>query len=157
MATTRQQDHPALYDRDFYSWALDQARALQEHRIEDLDWENLAEEVGDLARSERRAFGSQCARLVEHLLKFAFSTPADLKRNRRVRRLSLIEARAELADLLAESPGLRPSASELFEAGWKLGRLKALEALELPDDAISKAPLWSFDQALDENFIPSQS
>lgn len=155
MATTRHHTEPTLYDRDFYSWALDQARALQEHRIEDLDWENLAEEVGDLARSERRAFRSQCARLVEHLLKLAFSSPADIRQNGRLWRLSLIEARTELAELLAESPGLQPLVGELFEAGWKLGRIRALAALEVADDAISQAPLWSFDQASDKNFIPS--
>jgi hypothetical protein len=57
MATTKQAES-ALYDRDFYSWAREQARALLEHRIEELDWENLAEEVADLARGERYAFRS---------------------------------------------------------------------------------------------------
>jgi hypothetical protein len=38
-----------LYDQDSYSWALAQARALRERRLEELDWDNLAEEVGDLA------------------------------------------------------------------------------------------------------------
>jgi Domain of unknown function DUF29 len=155
MATTKQVES-ALYDRDFYSWAREQAHALIEHRIEELDWENLAEEVADLARSERRAFRSQCARLTEHLLKFAFSPSAKIERDGRLWRLSLIEERSELTDLLAESPGLRPSIGELFEAGWRIGRLQALKAIEVPDEAIPKAPLWSFDQAIDENFIPSK-
>jgi Domain of unknown function DUF29 len=45
-------DRQSLYERNYYTWALKQARALKEHRAEMLDWENLAEEVGDLARSE---------------------------------------------------------------------------------------------------------
>jgi hypothetical protein len=156
MATTKQrQTDITLYDRDYYSWALEQARALREHRIEELDWENLAEEVGDLARSERRAFRSQCARLVEHLLKLAFSTPMELRRNQRLWRLSLIAARSELADLLTESPGLRPSAGELFESGWKLGRIEALKSVNVPEDVIPDSPLWQFDQAVDEAFLPS--
>ena len=40
---------PGLYDNDNYSWALEQARALRERRADLLDWNNLAEEVGDLA------------------------------------------------------------------------------------------------------------
>jgi hypothetical protein len=39
-------DKPSLYERDFYTWAVRQARALKEHRLEDLDWENLSDEVG---------------------------------------------------------------------------------------------------------------
>jgi hypothetical protein len=146
-----------LYDRDFYSWALEQSDALREHRTEALDWENLAEEVGDLARNERRAFRSQCARLVEHLLKFAFAPPAEIKRNPRLWRLTLLEARSELSDLLMESPGLRPAIADLFAAGWRSGRLKALQALDCLEEALPKDPLWSFEQAIDENFIPRKA
>jgi hypothetical protein len=35
----------SLYERDYYTWALEQARALREHRLEDLDWDNVADEV----------------------------------------------------------------------------------------------------------------
>ncbi len=59
----------SLYERDYYTWALEQARALQERRIEEVDWENLAEEIGDLGRSEARSVRSQLARLLAHLLK----------------------------------------------------------------------------------------
>jgi hypothetical protein len=58
----------SLYQRDFYSWALEQTHALQERRIEDLDWANLAEEIGDLGKSEARSLRSQLARLLAHLL-----------------------------------------------------------------------------------------
>ena len=145
-----------LYERDFYSWAREQERALLDHRIEDLDWDNLADEVGDLARSERRAFRSQCARLIEHLLKLAFAPPAVVENNRRLWKLSVSEARSEIRDLLGESPGLRPSAEELFRLAWRKGRNAALMFLELPDAAIAETPLWTFDQALDDNFNPAQ-
>jgi hypothetical protein len=38
--------------------------------MEELDWENLAEEVGDLGRSEARNLRTQLARLLAHLLKW---------------------------------------------------------------------------------------
>lgn len=34
-------DEQTLYERDYYTWALQQARALKEHRLEELDWGNL--------------------------------------------------------------------------------------------------------------------
>ncbi len=155
MATTKQAAEAALYDRDFYSWALEQARALAEHRIEDLDWENLAEEVGDLARSERRAFRSQCATMVEHLLKIAFAAQPIVEHNQRLWKLTLKEARRKIRRLLAESPGLNSSVQELFEEAWLDGRDEALKFLDLDDHAIAEGPLWSFDQAMDDDFIPA--
>jgi len=144
----------SLYERDYYSWALEQARALSERRIEDLDWENLAEEVGDLATRQRRALTSQSARLIEHLLKSAFARSVVLQNNRRIWDLSLREARRAIRRRLAESPGLQSSAHELFEEAWLDGRDEALKFLELPDDAIPETPTWSFEQAMDDNFNP---
>jgi len=93
--------------------------------------------------------------MIEYLLKFAFAPSTVVGHNRRLWRLSLRKARRQIADLLAESPGLNPWLAELFQEAWISGRNEALKFLEVPDDAIAKAPLWSFDQAIDENFIPS--
>ena len=41
-----------LYGRDYYAWVQAQADALRERRIEDVDWENVAEEIEDLGKSE---------------------------------------------------------------------------------------------------------
>jgi hypothetical protein len=149
-------DKAGLYERDYYSWALEQERALLDHRTEELDWENLADEVGDLARSERRALKSQAARLIEHLLKLAFASPSAIKANQRLWRLSLRGSRREIGDLLAESPGLRPSAQDLFSKAWLIGRDEALKFLKVADDTIAETPLWSFEQAMDEKFEPSK-
>jgi Domain of unknown function DUF29 len=40
-----------LYKSDYYAWLQD--RALRDRRIEDVDWENLAEEIDGLSRSEK--------------------------------------------------------------------------------------------------------
>ena len=50
--TAATDDKLKLCERDYYTWALQQARALKEHRVEDLDWENLSDEVEGLAESE---------------------------------------------------------------------------------------------------------
>jgi hypothetical protein len=41
--------------------------------IEDLDWENVAEEIESLSRSERRGIRSHMARVVEHLMKLEYA------------------------------------------------------------------------------------
>ncbi len=59
-----------LYDRDYYAWTQTQAEALRARRSGDntLDYENLAEEVETLGRSERRACESQIENILAHLL-----------------------------------------------------------------------------------------
>jgi hypothetical protein len=44
---------PDLYERDFYSWALEQAALLRARQFAELDLENLAEEIDGLARGRR--------------------------------------------------------------------------------------------------------
>ncbi len=42
-------------ERDYYDWLRRQSRALREHRPAFLDWQNLAEELEAMARSEERS------------------------------------------------------------------------------------------------------
>jgi Domain of unknown function DUF29 len=59
-----------LYERDYYLWAQEQARMLRERRPDQIDWENLAEEVDDLARRNADALEGHCETLIEHRSKF---------------------------------------------------------------------------------------
>jgi hypothetical protein len=105
---------------------------------------------------ERRAFKSQAARLIEHLLKFAFASPSAIKANQRFWRLSLRGSRREISEILAESPGLRSSVQDLFSKAWLDGRDEALKFLKVDDDAIPESPLWDFEEAIDEKFEPAK-
>ena len=66
------------------------------------------------------------------------------------------EARRKIRRLLTESPGLKSSVPELFEEAWVDGRDEALKFLDSNDDTIAESPLWGFDQAMRDNFIPVQ-
>jgi hypothetical protein len=97
-----------LYDRDFLAWSTQQAEALRagarggSNQV--IDWHNLAEEIEDLGKSARRELQSQIRRVVRHLLKLEHS-PA--KEPRSGWEESIVDARAEIEDLLDESPSLR--------------------------------------------------
>src|SRR5277367_1730515 len=134
----------SLYERDFYAWALEQERALSERRADDLDWINLTDEVGGLARSERRTLRSLSAKVIEELLKLAFAPSATAEKDRRLWRLSLVQARWEIGAILDDSPSLKSSVADLFAKAWLIGRAEALKFLDLDDDAIPESLLWSF-------------
>jgi hypothetical protein len=141
----------SLYERDYYTWAFEQARALQERRVEELDWENLAEEVGDLGRSEARSLRSQLARLLAHLLKWQLQ-PA---RRTRSWRGSIQGARDEVRDLLEESPGLKPRIPELCAKAFRAAVNLACAEANLDKSRFPAACPWTFEHAMDDNFWPN--
>ena len=66
------------YDDDFYAWTQHQAAVLRSMDVADnrFDREHVAEEIEDLGKSERNAVRSQIRRIIEHLLKLAYSAAA---------------------------------------------------------------------------------
>jgi hypothetical protein len=58
----------AIYDEDFLLWTEEQAAALRRAKGSDLtlDWENLAEEIESLGKSDRRELRSQITRILRH-------------------------------------------------------------------------------------------
>ena len=101
-------DLKALYEEDTVAWAENQAAALRAAARGDsnqtLDWENLAEEIDDLAKSQRRALRSQLSRILQHLVKMAHS-PANEPRKSWCR--SILQARVDVERILEESPRLK--------------------------------------------------
>src|ERR1700747_3219805 len=63
------------YEDDFYAWTQHQAEVLRTMPVSDnrFDREHVAEEIEDLGKSERDAARSQIRRIIEHLLKLAYS------------------------------------------------------------------------------------
>jgi hypothetical protein len=145
-----------LYERDYYTWIQEQVRALRERRVEDLDWPNLAEEIEDLGKSERRGLRSQITRLLVHLLKLAFARPRLLETNRRGWELSVRGGRRQVLGLLSENPGLRPQLQDIYASAYDIARLDALRILRLPDSAIPETPPWTFEQVIDDRFVPKR-
>jgi hypothetical protein len=141
-----------LYDRDYYAWVQAQVDALREHRIEDVDWENVAEEIEDLGKSEKRALRSQLARLVEHLLKLERARVRMRAENMRGWQISVRSSRRAAAELLAENPSLRSELPQILERAFFDARDEVLAALKLPDFAIAENAPWSAEQVMREDF-----
>ena len=113
----------SLYDRDFCEWAQDQARAMRGLRdamvgqgnlpaaLAALDWDNLFEELDDLAGKERRELRSRIATIVEHLAKLALSPSQEPRAGWRetVRR-----SRIEIELLFVHSPSLHREVPDML-------------------------------------------
>ena len=118
-----------LYETDFARWAEEQARALRDAQSAGanlpLDWENLAEEIEGLGRSDRRELRSRIETVIEHLLKLSFS-PAREPRGGWTS--TIWRERDKIEDLLLESPSLRPEmARSVAELAHRVARRVAME------------------------------
>jgi hypothetical protein len=145
-----------LYERDYYAWLRDQVRALRERRIEEVDWDNVAEEIEDLGKSERRGISSHLAKVVEHLLKLEYAHGIFSEYNARAWRLSVRSARRQIRKLLNESPSLGPQLEEMLIDAYEDGRLEALRDRRLKEDILPKASPWTLAQVMDDTFLPGQ-
>jgi hypothetical protein len=100
-------DMPKLYETDYFAWTQRTAAALRDGRVRDLDLADLAEvaeEIEDLGKSERRAFESALSQLFLHKLKW------DFQPNLRGRswEVSIEKQIRSLRKILRENPSFAP-------------------------------------------------
>jgi polyhydroxyalkanoate synthesis regulator phasin len=123
-----------LYEKDFALWSAKQAQAIRQAasaRINTpapIDWENVAEEIETLGRSERAALRSRLQTIIEHLIKLQTS-PAPLPRADWAN--TIRTQRREIEDLLSDSPSLRREVSGIITAA--IPRLRKQVAATLAD------------------------
>jgi Domain of unknown function DUF29 len=144
-------DKQNLYERDYYTWALQQARALKEHRLEDLDWENLSDEVESLASTERRELRSRLEMLLEHLIKWQFQP----SRRSRSWRTTIAQQRSKIREHLDENPGLKPDIPDVLARAYKSASLEVTgRFLRHSDPQPPDSCPWTVEQVMDEQFWP---
>jgi Domain of unknown function DUF29 len=67
---TRDPRNSVEYEQDFYAWTVEQSRLLRSSELSAIDVGNIAEEIENMGRSDRRELRSRLAVLVTHLLKW---------------------------------------------------------------------------------------
>jgi hypothetical protein len=105
-----------LYEEDFVRWTEQQSSALREAAAVGtnlpLDWENLAEEIESLGRSQRHELRRRIAVIIEHLLRLEHSPAVDPRRGW----IDTIgRERLNIEDLLQDSPSLRSQLRPMIE------------------------------------------
>ena len=142
--------HTRPYEQDYYGWLQDQLKALRDRRSRDLDWENLAEEVDDLGKGEKRRLGSNLELLLAHLLKWR-QQPAHRSRSWTN---SINEHRRRCGKILLENPSLKAALPELLLDAYEGARVSASEQTGLDLDLFPGKCPWSFEDSVDPEFWP---
>ncbi len=139
-----------LHDSDFYAWSLEQAALLRAGRAAEADLGAIAEEIESMGKTEKRELVSRLTVLLLHLLKWE-RQPAGRGNSWR---LSIANARDEIADLLGDNPSLKTVIDEVTASAYRYARRKAAIETEMGEDAFPAQCPWSFAQAVDEGFWP---
>jgi hypothetical protein len=152
MAEPARKRNTSLYEQDFVAWADDQGRLLRERRVDDLDWDNLAEEIESLSRREKAEIRSRLIVLLMHLLKWEFQP----ERRRHGWQTTIGVQRTHIEGVLEYSPSLRRFPSEIFDYCYKRARADAAQETRLPLNTFPEVPPFSVEQALDYAFMPGR-
>lgn len=139
-----------LYDVDFHDWLMEQADAIKRRSANELDWDNLAEEVESLGRSQRSSLRSRLKQIVQHVLKWEHQP----ERRTYGWKLTINEQRQAVEDLLELSPSLKSSVGDMFPKAYASGRREALLETGLDEGAIPEGPEFTLTEALDPNWPP---
>jgi hypothetical protein len=138
----------AGYDRDFYSWSLEQARLVRAGRWEAVDRDNVAEEIESLGREQFNKLESALRVLMLHMLKWDHQPAA----RSRSWVLSIETQRLEVADILSDNPGLKPRVAEAVARGYRKARIEAAKETGLEKTAFPEACPYSFDDIASRTF-----
>lgn len=143
-------EKPRAYEADYYGWTMDQAAAVRAGRFDLVDRENLAEEIEDLGKKERREVESRLVLVLLHLLKWQFQP----EKRKGGWEASIRVQRNDLNEVLAENPSLKDYPEERLTTAYAKARLAAERETGIAYEAFPEACPYSVAQVLEESFFP---
>ena len=99
-------DIKQLHDTDFNLWIEQQAKALQNRDVNNMDWDNLLDEIEDMGSSNKRSLKSYTMRLIEHIFKLQY-WHSEIERNKAKWRIEVTNFRSQIETILDDSPSLK--------------------------------------------------
>lgn len=138
----------STHENDFYAWTQEQVQLLKTGQHHQIDWHNIAEEIEDMGRSEKRQLESRLEVLIMHLLKWQFQP------NLRSRswQLTIKEQRLRLQKLLQKNPSLQSHLTEGIQEVYPLATISAERETGL--SLFPENCLYTFTEILDSEFLP---
>lgn len=118
---TRPGQAGARYDRDLYSWAVEQAALLRAGKIAEADALNIAEELDDVGNEQYDKLESALRLILLHLLKWDHQP----ERRSRSWHLSIRVHRKRALQVLRKNPGLKSVADEAMTGAYDIARTEA--------------------------------
>ena len=156
MKTISREELRELYDKDFPLWAEISYELLKERAYELVDWENLLEEIQDMARSDLKACISYLAVILEHMYKwdnFRQLTKGGKEKGGLGWIKSLENSRSRLQLLLKRYPSLKEKLPAYLQDAWEEAVVNLEEWLRDANLSLERYPLpltcpYTYEQAM---------
>lgn len=135
----------ARYDRDLYSWAVEQAALLRAGRIAEADVLNIAEEIDDVGNEQYSRLESALRIVLLHLLKW------DHQPERRSRSwwASIRVQRNHVRRVLKKNPGLKPEVDGAIVEAYETARIEASAQTSLELEVFPLDCPYSWDEIME--------
>jgi hypothetical protein len=150
----------ALYEKDYYAWARQNAELLKAGRLTEADIGHLIEELEGMGASNLRELINRLRILLMHLLKWQYQLKhldgLFGKFNGGSWRATIIEQRGQLHDLLEDNPSLKPLLAESIPKAYKKALNMAIEETRMLPRTFPKVCPYTEQQILDNDFYPAQ-
>jgi hypothetical protein len=138
------------YDQDFYAWAKRNAELVRQGKWSEIDAEQIAEELENTWKSQKRELISRLAVLLAHLLKWQYQP--DKRSDSWVS--TIVTQRGEIQLLLDDSPSLKHDQDACIEKAYRFAKDRAARETGLGTDVFPDFSPYSFDQIVGEDFWP---
>jgi hypothetical protein len=128
-----------------------QADALRRRAANEIDWDNVSEEIEDVARRDKDRLYGALVTAILHLLKWRFQPEA----RSNAWRAAVVAERNRIAKLVRDSPTLRPYPATVLAEAYSDARTQA-EA----ETGLAGFPAtcpWAIEQVLDHAFWPDDA
>lgn len=142
----------SLYETDFYTWTLEQAKLLHYQKWDSLDLSNLIEEIESLGKQQRQELRNRLGVLIGHLLKWHFQTGY---RSRSWLVTIRLQRRA-IVRLLQDSPSLKSYLQEALQESYENGRDLASGETNLPFNTFPSICPYSLAEIFNHDFFPGE-
>ena len=150
---SRKVDVGNIYEIDYANWIFDQVEHIRGGSLDQLDLTNIAEELEDLGKADQRAIKSYLTNLLHHLLKWQYQP----RKRSASWRLTITNARFEIADLLDDSPSLKRYLLNQISDQYHRARTDAAIETSLPLETFPEDCPYEAEQILDLDFIPGKN
>jgi hypothetical protein len=134
---------PSLYEKDETAWLESMSQLIEARRFDQLDYENLASYLNDMALRDRREAQSRLMQLMVHLLKWIYQPE-----HRTKSWLNTILEQRDQLQAIVDSKVLKDHLLAGLEKVHAKARQHALIQTGLPESAIPTKMPFSFEQIL---------
>ncbi|MBD2653859.1 DUF29 domain-containing protein [Synechocystis sp. FACHB-383] len=139
-----------LYDQDFNLWLETMASCLKENKLEELDFENLAEEIQSINHIEKGILRENLVIILMHFLRWKY-LPETWSNNWKI---MIDQSRKKIYQCLLQSPSLREHFHNILGECYNHARKMVAIETGASGEIFPETNPFAEDEILDRTFLP---